>query len=387
MYHFFVGTKAQFVKMAPVMLEFESRGLPWRYIDSGQHAHRTSDLRATFGIREPDVVLTGRSSDVASFRDAAGWMLRLGWLCISRRRRVLADVFGGHGGVCLIHGDTLSTLFGLLLARRAGLGVAHVEAGLRSHNVMHPFPEELIRLWCMRRSHYLFCPSQDAMANLTAMRVRGHVLRLPGNTVVDSLRIAEAAGAEPAVEPPYALATCHRFETICSKRRLTAMLELLREVARTLPVAFVRHEPTRRAMERWRLDRLLADARVTTLPPQGYFDFIALQLGADAVFTDGGSIQEECYYTGTPCFIMRERTERPDGIGENAVLGGFDVARGRAFLAEREALVRGRVMTGSPSACIADALAGAGHGEPEESSQDMPEPGAAAAPAAGRRPG
>jgi len=357
-YHFFVGTKAQFVKMAPVMLEFERRGLPWRYIDSGQHAQLTRELRSTFAIREPDIILTGRDSDVTSFPDAFRWMCGLGRLCISRRRRVLERVFGGERGVCLIHGDTLSTLFGMLIARRAGIEVAHVEAGLRSHSIWHPFSEELVRIWCMHKADHLFCPSQAAMDNVAGMKVRGRVVRLPGNTVVDSLRLAEAAGIRSPVDKPYALATCHRFETICSKRRTVAMLELLRDVSRTIPVAFVMHKPTRHAVERWRLEGLLEDAAITVLQPQGYFDFIALQLDADVVFTDGGSIQEECYYTGTPCFIMRERTERPDGIGENAVLGGFDVKRAQQFLAEREDLVRESVVTESPSVCIADALTG-----------------------------
>lgn len=357
MYHFFVGTKAQFVKMAPVMLEFERRGMPYRYVDSGQHARLTRGLRATFGVREPDVVLRDKPDDVASMRDAVGWVAGLTARCFATRSRVLRSVFCGEPGVCLIHGDTLSTLFGLLLARRAGLRVAHVEAGLRSHSIWNPFPEELVRIVCMRLSHYLFCPSHYAVENLARMHVKGRVFLLPGNTVLDSLRLAQQmAIPAPCPDHPYALATCHRFETISSKRQLTSVLELLREAAAVLPVLFVQHNPTRLAMERWGLAPLIEGCRIRILPPQDYFSFITLLRQAEFVLTDGGTVQEECYYVGRPCFLMRRRTERQEGIGENIVLGGFDRHKLTAFAKQYHTMTRNFASDQSPSARIAELL-------------------------------
>jgi len=357
MVHFFVGTQAELIKMAPVMLEFQRRGMPFRYIESGQHVRAMREVRATFGVREPDRVIGARATDVATVRDGLAWMAGMGLRCLSRRSRVLREIFGGEGGICLIHGDTATTLLGCLLARRAGLRVAHVEAGLRSHSLLNPFPEEIVRIICMRLAHYLFCPSEIAEQNLAKMRVRGKVIRLPGNTVLDSLRLAEAAGGGEGRRGPYALATCHRLETISSKRRLSRVLEMLRLASQAVPLLFVQHEPTRKAMARWGLDGLAAGDRIETLPPQDYFGFVRLVRGAEFVLTDGGSIQEECYYLGRPCFLMRRRTERPEGVGENVVIGGYDRGRLEAFLAAYPRMCRALGRPASPSAIIADVLA------------------------------
>ena len=157
MIHFFIGTKAQFIKMAPVMVELEKRGVAFRYIDSGQHAELTRSLRKVFGLREPDVNLYGRNKDVVSLTSAVGWMFKLGWAWLARRKWLREHVFAG-GGICLIHGDTLSTLFGMRMAKAVDLEIGHVEAGLRSFCIWHPFPEELIRIHCMKRCDILLRP-------------------------------------------------------------------------------------------------------------------------------------------------------------------------------------------------------------------------------------
>jgi len=357
MLHFFIGTKAELIKMAPLMLELTARGQQYRYIDSGQHAALTARLRARFGLPEPDVVLGASEHSVATSWQAARWMAAI-VRHLGRRCRALREkVFCGEAGICLVHGDTASTLLGCLLARRAGLKVAHIEAGLRSRSIWSPFPEELIRIACMRMADFLFCPSPQAMENVRRMGLAGKAYLLPANTALDALHLAERLGrTEDAPAEAYALATCHRFETITSKRRLAKVLEMLRLVAERLFVVFVQHEPTRHAVERWGLGHLLASERIRVLPPQDYFDFVRLTKGAELVLTDGGSIQEECYYLGKPCLLLRERTERMEGLGQNAVLVAYDQDRLRRVIQNYRKLERPRVEARSPSAVLADHL-------------------------------
>lgn len=172
MIHFFVGTKAQFIKMAPVMIEMRNRNIPFRYIDSGQYAELTGSLRKVFGLREPDVNLYGRNKDIVSISSAVGWTLKLSWASLTRRKWLREHVFCG-GGICLIHGDTLSTLLGMRMAKAAGLKVGHVEAGLRSFCMWNPFPEELIRVYCMKRCGVPFVLSRKARNKSEAMNMPG----------------------------------------------------------------------------------------------------------------------------------------------------------------------------------------------------------------------
>ena len=356
MIHFFVGTKAQFIKMAPVMIEMRNRNIPFRYIDSGQHAELTGSLRKVFGLREPDVNLYGRNKDIVSISSAVGWTLKLSWASLTRRKWLREHVFCG-GGICLIHGDTLSTLLGMRMAKAAGLKVGHVEAGLRSFCMWNPFPEELIRVYCMKRCNVLFAPSQEAQSNLEAMNIRGRVIKVQGNTIVDALRLMEEIPATIEIpEGPFALVTCHRLETITHRRRLQQVVSLLNRISRQLKVVFVTHKPTRRYLKRFSLaDKLSGE--ICMLGMQEYMNFTALLKSARLVLTDGGSIQEECAYLKKPCLILRKKTERPDGLGQNAMIWGFEDKAVDEFLSRAESLACAQ--TGqwpTPSTEIVDAL-------------------------------
>jgi UDP-N-acetylglucosamine 2-epimerase (non-hydrolysing) len=265
------------------------------------------------------------AQDITSTGEAIRWYLRLVWKSRTDRTWLRREVFP-EDGICLIHGDTLSTLLGLQMARNAGLKVAHVEAGLRSFHWFDPFPEELIRIVCMKRADLLFAPSTEAENNLRAMRLAGEVVRVDGNTVADALRwirtTASASDKTPA--GPFALATCHRLETIANRHRLRQVVALLNRVAaETIQLVFVVHGPTLHYLRRFGMEQHLHPAiRVENLLDYG--EFIALLGAARFVLSDGGSIQEECAYLDKPCLILRNKTERNDGLDRNAVLWRFN---------------------------------------------------------------
>ncbi len=362
MIHVFIGTKAQFIKMVPVMVELRKRDIPFRYVDSGQHAGLTGSLRKVFHVREPDVSLRRADTDIDSIPGAAGWFARQTWTGLRGPERIREGVFPG-GGICLIHGDTLSTLLGMRLAKRAGLEVAMVEAGLRSHSYLHPFPEEMIRMYCMQRSDLLFVPSDEAEENLKGMRIFGKVINTKGNTVADSLRLMDGFTSNMEIpKAPYALAACHRLETLLRRARLARVVSLLNHVAERMPVVFVTHGPTRKYLGRYGLDRQLSPG-IRRLDMLDYPDFIALIKAARMVLADGGSIQEECAYLNKPCLILRMKTERQDGLGRNARLWRFNDQEARDFLDWAEAYEgTDPVEMPQPSRRIVDSLIRLGHG-------------------------
>jgi UDP-N-acetylglucosamine 2-epimerase len=247
-------------------------------------------------------------------------------------------------------------MLGLKLARAARLQVGHIEAGLRSYNLLHPFPEELIRIYCMKRCDLLFTPSAESSENLRDMDVKGKVFQLDGNTVVDALRIIEKSDVTAKIpSEPYALAACHRLETIASRSRLMQIVNLLNRVSKEMKVLFVTHKPTNKYLEKFGLKKEIY-SNVQILYMQNYEVFITLMRNATIVLADGGSIQEECNYLCKPCLILRNKTERLDGLGKNAVLWGFDEKVSEAFLANVKSTSCSLLEWPKPSAQIVDYL-------------------------------
>lgn len=330
--HVFSSTKAQYIKTAPLLRLLAARGVEHRLIDSGQHGSLGPRFRDELGIREPDVTF-GTGQDVDSLTDAVRWAATTG-LRLRSVDRLRDEVFGGSGGICVVHGDTASTWLATTMARRAGLRVAHVEAGLRSFNPLHPFPEELIRTSVMRRADLLFAPDAAATANLRRMRrVRGRIVTTSGNTIIDALRHSLGDSRPTPSSGPVVLTT-HRFENIRSARRLRAFVALARHIATSNRTLFVIHGATRVALERLGLEDELAGSGVQTRDLMDHRAFTAALCAAPFVVTDGGSVQEETAAMGIPCLLWRRRTERPDGVGSNVVVSNHDPAIVRDFLAD-----------------------------------------------------
>ncbi len=329
MIHIFIGTKAQFIKMAPIMQELDRRAIRFNFIDTGQHAGITKDLPGQFGLRTPDVSLRKDRADISRLTEAMTWTATNLWAAGLHADESWKKIFREEKGICLIHGDTLTTLLSLLYAKRCALKVAHVEAGLRSYHILNPFPEEIIRRISMRYSDLLFAPSAWAYRNLQEMNLGEKSIDAGGNTILDTLRYAQRKkGAVSSAPGPYVVVTIHRFETIMSRNRMAFVVELLERIARDRRVLFVLHEPTKNQLQRFGLQKKIGQlTSVETLPLQPYIPFIQLLSGADFIVTDGGSIQEESYFLDIPCLIMRTKTERMEGLGTNALLAEFDWGR------------------------------------------------------------
>jgi UDP-N-acetylglucosamine 2-epimerase (non-hydrolysing) len=326
--HVFLGTKAQYIKTAPVLRLLDADGIDYRLIDSGQHASLSEGLRDELGVRAPDHRLAS-GVDITRIPQAAWWALKIAAKMFNRAK-LRQEVFGGHGGVCVVHGDTPSTLLSSLMAKRAGLKVAHLEAGLRSGHLLHPFPEELIRVVVMRVADILFAPDTDALRNLRKMKVRGAVVPLPGNTVVEALHhelglhaAAAPDGTEPAPPGPV-IVTMHRVENLSRRERVEQLVTLVERIAATRPVRFVQHGPTIDTLGKREWGRRLDAAGVERVGLATHGDFVAMLAAAPFVITDGGSIQEECALLGVPTLLWRGATERPDGVGANVVVSNYE---------------------------------------------------------------
>ncbi|MBI3715106.1 MAG: UDP-N-acetylglucosamine 2-epimerase [Betaproteobacteria bacterium] len=327
-----IGTRAQLIKMAPVMREMETRGLAYQLIFTGQHEVTMAELLEEFGIRtRPEVVYSGR--EVTGIVQMGGWFCLVLWRLFKIRKQLRVGPRAGN--IALVHGDTFSTLLGALLGKICGIQVGHVESGLRSFNWFHPFPEELTRLAVFRMTDIAFCPNAWARDNLRSYSMEK--IDCGQNTLLDCVRFALAHTAAPdPLAPPagYGVVSLHRFENIFHRLRLLHILDLLDLLAASHRLIFVLHPATHKKLLAFGLfERLDRHSQFDLRPRMGYLAFLRLIRGARFVVTDGGSNQEELSYLGVPTLLMRKATERHEGLDQNVVIANYDPAVVAEFVA------------------------------------------------------
>ncbi len=307
-----VGARPNFVKAAPVVAELSRRGLAVSLVHTGQHYDvvMSDQIFADLSLPHPDVYLGAGSGSMAEQTSAV----------MTSFERVLAE---RTPSMSVVFGDVNSTLACALVSAKAGIPVAHVEAGLRSGD--WAMPEEINRVVTDRISHVLLAPSGDAVDNLVGEGSRPDQIHLVGNVMVDTLLAHRAAAvARPTLrdigveERSYVVLTLHRPSNVDDGRSLERLLAATAHAAAGRTVVFPAHPRTRRI-----LDDIEVPGTVTVLEPLGYLDFLALQAGAALVLTDSGGVQEETTVLGVPCLTLRTTTERPVTVteGTNRLVG------------------------------------------------------------------
>ncbi len=315
-----VGTRPNFVKMAPVIASCRERFGESEnvVVHTGQHYDRAmSDVFfSELGVPEPDHMLGVGSG---SHGEQAARV-------IERLEPVLRDE---RPDVVVVPGDVNSTLAAALCADGLGIPVAHVESGLRSFD--RGMPEEINRIVVDHLSQLLFIHSAEATENLAAEGAPAERVHFVGNTMIDTLaaleeriRAREAAAPLGFEKGAYLLVTLHR-PALVDGPLLADTMAALTKVASDLPVLFPVHPRTRARLVTLGLE---SQRGVTLAEPAGYLDFLSLEADAAAVLTDSGGIQEETTWLGVPCFTLRDNTERPVTVraGTNTLLG-LDPAR------------------------------------------------------------
>ena len=300
------GTRPNVMKVAPVYLALKS--LAWCeprlvFIKQHDHRHMSYDLLGEFGIDDYTVI----EISTESFGD------RLGSI-ISEYSTLIAM---SAPDAVLVPGDVDVAVGGALAAKRAGLPVIHLEAGLRSHD--RRMPEEINRIIIDSISDLLLTPSEAATQNLIFHEGHPHSnVDFVGNVMIDSLammvsdeatrKVAERHGVEQGA---YALTTFHRPSNVDNWDNLARILDALETLSQRAPVVFPVHPRTRSNLEKSGLMARLEASSVKLLEPVGYTDFVNLMAGAALMVTDSGGIQEETSFLGVPCLTLRETTERP----------------------------------------------------------------------------
>ncbi len=320
--NFILGTAAELIKMYPLIRLGLDGGLNIKIFSTGQARENFIMQYRDFRLPEEILIhLIESHGDLDRASSAIKWFFRATLIRTPKLRSALS-----HDGrsLILVHGDTLSTLVGALIGYRLKIPVAHIEAGLRSPRLLQPFPEEITRRVVSRLTQLHFAPTAEAAQNLHTAGVVGKIVNTHGNTLKDAVLMAQPSQNKNTAVP-YALANLHRFENLNSQQRWQTLVRTTLTAARKLKVIFVLHPQTRHRLESdSQTLKAFADAGVELHDRLAFSHFLGLLKNAEFLISDGGSNQEECSYLGKPCLLLREETERNEGLGGNCLLSRFD---------------------------------------------------------------
>ncbi len=314
---FVLGTRPEAIKLAPLIKAFEAGKRHKVHVCvTAQHREMLDDVLGFFSIvPDDDLGLMQPGQTLAGLTAAA----------VAGLDQVIRRV---KPRMIFVQGDTTTVLTASLTAYYHQVEVAHIEAGLRSHDKYAPFPEEMNRLLTSRLTDYHFVPTRGAALNLEKEGITRHVYQV-GNTVIDALKLGlqimeqqhpSFPELEKHLDPEkkILLITCHRresfgepFENICLA---------FNEIARSYPELQLVYPVHLNPRVQEAAHRLLNRENIKLLPPLNYPAFLWLMNRSHLVLTDSGGIQEEAPSLGKPVLVLREVTERTEGIEAGTAL-------------------------------------------------------------------
>ena len=299
-----VGTRPQFLKLAPLSKKFNEKNVSHIVVHTGQHYDKemSDDLFKALNIKEPDYLLEKNGS--TSIQSLGNMMNEIEKICLKEKPDKL-----------IVFGDCDSTIAGAIVARKLKIYLIHIEAGMRSYN--KDMPEEVNRLMTDHISDLLLCSTQDSVDKLKQENVKENVhyvgnlqLELLKN-VCDTYNDKSILSENKLIENNFALMTIHREYNTNEKMLKKIFLEL--EHLDTY-IVFPIHPRTKNIIERKNID---IPKNLKLIKPVDYLNMTILERNCKFIITDSGGVQPEAWYLGKKCIIMRSETEWIEPLKNN----------------------------------------------------------------------
>ncbi|HEX9828290.1 MAG TPA: UDP-N-acetylglucosamine 2-epimerase (non-hydrolyzing) [Flavobacteriaceae bacterium] len=322
------GARPNFIKIAPIieaiqLKQAEGHAITFRLVHTGQHYDK--NLSDTFfeelNIPFPDCNLNVKSGSQAEQTAA---------IMIGFEKELQQNPCD----LVMVVGDVTSTMACAIVAKKANIKVAHVEAGIRSGDMR--MPEEINRIVTDSLTDYFFTTSKYANNKLVKLGVPKHQIFFVGNVMIDTLTKNEKRFKRPQLwnhlnlkEKNYFVITLHRPSNVDEEYLLKRLITQIATLGKDYPILFPVHPRTKKILE----DLNLNFDNLHYISPLGYLEFNYLVKYAFAVFTDSGGITEETTVMNVPCITLRENTERPETceIGTNILVGNNPTKIAEAF--------------------------------------------------------
>jgi len=320
------GARPNFMKIGPIIRQLKkfndahpAAPFQFRLIHTGQHYDRnmSDSFFEQLGIPEPDINL-GAGSGTQASQTA---QIMIGY------EKAIQD---WKPDTCIVVGDVTSTMACSIVAKKAGIKVAHVEAGIRSGD--WSMPEEINRIVTDSITDYFFTTSEEANANLLKAGHRQEQIFYVGNTMIDSLldnidRLRKPDFFDNALAGhPYIVLTLHRPSNVDDPEKLSALLDRIHDALGDCRVLFPMHPRTRKIFDA--IGRQYKQFNI--VEPMSYLEFMFVVKNATGVVTDSGGITEETTVLNIPCITLRDSTERPETIrlGTNELVADHSFIKG-----------------------------------------------------------
>lgn len=298
-----IGTRPEAIKLAPVVRALgETTWARCRVVATAQHRDLLDQMLGRLRVPvhyDLDLMQPGQSpSDL-----------------LARMLPALSQVYSSESpDAVLAQGDTTTVLGAALTAFHHRINFGHVEAGLRTHDLAQPFPEEGYRQMVSRISRWHFAPTAGARSALQAEGIDPERIHVTGNTCIDTLMQTLRDLPSPVLQAQRTvLLTAHRRENFGAPLRsiFAGALRLVERFPDVRLVCPVHPNPEVRSAAQ---SLLGGHPRIELLPPQDYFDFVKLMRQATLILTDSGGVQEEAPALGIPVLVLRDSTERPEAL-------------------------------------------------------------------------
>ncbi len=324
-----VGTRPEGIKMLPIYEQLVCEKMPVLLVSTGQHTTLLDEVFEVFG-RQPDIDLALGEPN----QDLSVLTQKVIGACKELYQKYKPSLV-------LVEGDTTTVMAAGLVAFYQRIPLGHVEAGLRTGDIYQPYPEEFNRKVIGLIADYHFAPTALPVANLLAERVERNRIFCTGNTVVDAFRIMRAKIADKKITvredltsiieqkkaqgKKVVLLTAHRRESF--NGGIERILQTVKDAAQLFPDLFFiyPYHPNPNVIKAIDSVNLKSCSHIYMTEPLTYKDFVYVLLSSDFVLTDSGGVQEEAISLGKPTVVLREKTERIEGVWEGiAHLAGTD---------------------------------------------------------------
>jgi len=300
-----VGTRPEVIKVMPILTELKKRNIDTFFLYTGQHRDLARPLFDYFNIH-PDIDLDIMKENQSISYITASILTKIEKILIKEKPDIV-----------LVQGDTSTTFVSALAAFYQKIPVAHIEAGLRTHNIYSPFPEELNRILVSKIASFHFTPTEVNLKNLINDGVDKNSIIITGNTVIDTVK--RVASTLKSKKENKILITIHRSENIGIP--MINICNAIKEIANTYSnykiIIPMHPNPKVREIIKSILENI---NNVNLIEPLDYVDFIKEMISSKIILTDSGGIQEEAPTFDIPVVVLREKTERVEGVDAGTLI-------------------------------------------------------------------
>ncbi len=315
---FFLGTKAQFIKSIPVINKADAEKFNIYLYDTCQHKNITEKEIKRIKQKIHRVELSKNKFAANSISQIIFWFIKT-FVSLFKNKFKFEDK---ENSICIVHGNTLSTILGIVWSKYNKIKILHIEGGYRSGNWFKPFPEEFIRYWSSKFSNYIVCFDDISKQNLLDMGVKGKIVQASRNTIFDTIKIGET----PRSKDNKLTISIHRNENVFNKKRLKDTVDFLIYIKNNYfeTANWYLHSQTKKMLEKSGLLISLKEAKISTFDLITHDEFINEIQSSSCIFTDGESVLEECKIIGTPAYALINKLENENSKGKNIFISKYN---------------------------------------------------------------